>query len=75
MNGIGYLHEGLSDLELRLIEQLFTMKAVQVLVVSRQLAWGLSLAAHLVIVMDTQFYNGTVCIINRIRLIKHGLFC
>ena len=60
MNGIAYLHEGLSDIEQRLIEQLFSMKAIQVLVVSRQLAWGLSLSAHLVIVMDTQFYNGKI---------------
>ena len=59
-NGIAYLHEGLSDIEQRLVEQLFTSGAVQVVVVSRQLAWGLSLSSHLVVVMDTQYYNGKV---------------
>ena len=57
---MAYLHEGLSELERRLVEQLFDSGAVQVVVVSRQLAWGLSLASHLVVVMDTQNYNGKV---------------
>ena len=59
-NGVAYLHEGLSDLERKLVEQLFESGAIQVVVVSRSLAWGLSLAAHLVIVMDTQYYNGKI---------------
>ena len=57
-NGVAYLHEGLSEGERSLVGQLFTSGAVQVVVVSRNLAWGLSLAAHLVVVMDTQFYDG-----------------
>ena len=59
-NGVAYLHEGLSDLERKLVEQLFDSGAIQVVVVSRNLAWGLSLSAHLVVVMDTQNYNGKV---------------
>lgn len=57
-NGVAYLHEGLSDLERKLVEQLFNSKAVQVVVVSRQLCWALNLAGYLVVVMDTQFYDG-----------------
>lgn len=57
-NGVAYLHEGLTDLEKKLVEQLFNNKAIQVVVVSRQLCWALSLAAHLVVVMDTQYYDG-----------------
>jgi len=60
MNGVAYLHEGLTDLERKLVEQLYETGAIQVIVVSRSLAWGLSLAAHLVIVMDTQYYNGKI---------------
>ena len=30
------------------------------IVVSRNLAWGLNLSAHLVVVMDTQYYNGKI---------------
>lgn len=57
-NGVGYLHEGLSDLERKVVEQLFTSGAVQVMVVSRNLCWGINISAHLVVVMDTQFYDG-----------------
>lgn len=58
MNGVGYLHEGTSDLDKRIVEKLFESGAIRVLVVSRQLCWSLQLAAYLVIIMDTQFYNG-----------------
>ena len=59
-NGVGYLHEGLSDLERQIVSRLFARGDVQVIVVSRSLAWGLSLTAHLVVVMDTQYYNGKI---------------
>ncbi|KAL7981319.1 hypothetical protein Chor_002215 [Crotalus horridus] len=42
VNGVGYLHEGLTSMERRVVEQLF------------------SSAAHLVIIMDTQYYNGKI---------------
>ncbi|WAR22369.1 U520-like protein [Mya arenaria] len=57
-NGVAYLHEGLNELERKVVEQLFSTGAVQVLVASRSLAWGMNVAAHLVIVMDTQYYDG-----------------
>lgn len=59
-NGVAYLHEGLTDLERKLMEQLFQIGAIQVIVVSRNLTWGLNLSAHLVVVMDTQYYNGKI---------------
>lgn len=57
---MAYLHEGLTELERRLVEHLFARGDVQVIVVSRSLAWGLSLSAHLVVIMDTQYYNGKI---------------
>ncbi|KAH3788153.1 U5 small nuclear ribonucleoprotein 200 kDa helicase-like [Dreissena polymorpha] len=57
-NGVAYLHEGLTDMERKVVEQLFATGAVQVLVASRSLAWGMNVTAHLVIVMDTQYYDG-----------------
>uniref|UniRef100_A0A8C9YZV2 BRR2 homolog n=1 Tax=Sander lucioperca TaxID=283035 RepID=A0A8C9YZV2_SANLU len=59
-NGVGYLHEGLSATERRIVEQLFNSGAVQVVVSSRSLCWGINISAHLVIVMDTQYYNGKI---------------
>uniref|UniRef100_A0A667XVK9 U5 small nuclear ribonucleoprotein 200 kDa helicase n=1 Tax=Myripristis murdjan TaxID=586833 RepID=A0A667XVK9_9TELE len=57
-NGVGYLHEGLSPTERKIVEQLFN--SVQVVVASRSLCWGTNISAHLVIVMDTQYYNGKI---------------
>ena len=57
-NGVAYLHEGLSEVERKIVEQLFSSGAIQILVVSRNLCWGLTVSAHLVVVMDTQFYDG-----------------
>lgn len=57
-SGVGYLHEGLSDSERSIVEQLFNSGAVQVIVATRGLAWGMIAAAHLVVVMDTQYYDG-----------------
>ncbi|KFM69174.1 U5 small nuclear ribonucleoprotein helicase, partial [Stegodyphus mimosarum] len=59
-NGVAYLHEGLNSSDSKIIGQLFESGAIQVVVVSRNLCWGLSLAAHLVVIMDTQYYNGKI---------------
>uniref|UniRef100_A0A8B9LFU0 U5 small nuclear ribonucleoprotein 200 kDa helicase n=1 Tax=Astyanax mexicanus TaxID=7994 RepID=A0A8B9LFU0_ASTMX len=59
-NGVGYLHEGLSSTECKIVEQLFNSGAIQVVVASRSLCWGTNISAHLVIVMDTQYYNGKI---------------
>jgi pre-mRNA-splicing helicase BRR2 len=54
------MHEGLSASDLRLVEQLFDSGAVQIAVVSRDLCWTVNIFAHLVVIMDTQFYNGKI---------------
>uniref|UniRef100_A0A452IEH7 Activating signal cointegrator 1 complex subunit 3 n=1 Tax=Gopherus agassizii TaxID=38772 RepID=A0A452IEH7_9SAUR len=48
-------HSGFSPLFL-----LTLPSAVQVVVASRSLCWGMNVAAHLVIIMDTQYYNGKI---------------
>ncbi|KAJ8971261.1 hypothetical protein NQ317_011620, partial [Molorchus minor] len=58
--GVAYMHEGLTASDLRLVEQLFDSGAVQIAVVTRDLCWAVNIFAHLVIIMDTQFYNGKV---------------
>ncbi|KAJ8921892.1 hypothetical protein NQ315_008525 [Exocentrus adspersus] len=58
--GVAYMHEGLSASDLRLVEQLFDSGAVQIAVVTRDLCWAVNIFAHLVIIMDTQFYNGKI---------------
>lgn len=56
--GVAYLHEGLSPEDRHLVQQIFEAGAIQVAVVTRDLCWGLSISSHLVVVMDTQCYNG-----------------
>ncbi|XP_033632749.1 U5 small nuclear ribonucleoprotein 200 kDa helicase-like [Asterias rubens] len=59
-NGIAYLHEGLSDMEKKVVEQLYTSGAIQIVVAARNMCWGMTFPAHLVVVMDTQYYNGKI---------------
>ena len=56
--GVGFLHEGSSEIEKNIVEKLFERGAIRVLVVSRALAWSLEARAKVVVVMDTQDYNG-----------------
>ena len=56
--GVGYLHEGLSTRDRRMVERLFEAEAIQVVVVSRALCWAITAPSHLVIITDTQSYNG-----------------
>eukprot|EP00897_Mesotaenium_endlicherianum_P008156 jgi/Mesen1/7369/ME000381S06604 len=52
--GVAYLHEGLGADEQAVVKQLFAANAV--CVASASMAWGVP-AAHLVVVMGTQFYD------------------
>ena len=56
--GIGFLHEGLSAEEQRAVCELHASGAIQVLVVTHSMCWGLSLQCHLAVLMDTQYYDG-----------------
>lgn len=56
--GVGYLHEGLTEAEQEIVSQLFTAGAIQVCVASSTMCWGMTLVAHLVVVMGTQYFDG-----------------
>uniref|UniRef100_A0A5K3EYY4 Helicase ATP-binding domain-containing protein n=1 Tax=Mesocestoides corti TaxID=53468 RepID=A0A5K3EYY4_MESCO len=58
--GVAYLHKALNKSDRRLVEALFSAGALHTLVVSRDLAWTSSISAYLVIVLDTQDYNGKI---------------
>jgi pre-mRNA-splicing helicase BRR2 len=58
MNGVGYLHEGTTEIDKKIVEKLFQKGAIQVCIVSKSLCWSLILESYLVIIMDTQYYNG-----------------
>lgn len=59
-NGVAYLHEGTTPKDMKIIQQLFEANAIQVVVMSASLCWQVTLQAYLVIIMDTQVYNGQI---------------
>lgn len=58
LHGIAYLHEGLNDQDRSIVEKLYNIGAIQICIVSYSMLWSLKLYSYLVIIMDTQYYNG-----------------
>lgn len=56
--GVGYLHSGMSQADRTKVESLLLIGAIQVLVVPQSLCWTVKATAHMVIVMDTVYYEG-----------------
>lgn len=56
--GVGFLHTGLSAADRQAVERLFLLGRIQVLVVPHNMCWAVSAPAHLVVVMDTVYYEG-----------------
>ncbi|KAL2004915.1 hypothetical protein VTN00DRAFT_2765 [Thermoascus crustaceus] len=57
-HGIGYYHEALSPSDKRIVSHLFQIGAIQVMLASRDVCWEIDFNAHLVIIMNTQFFEG-----------------
>ncbi|KIJ93294.1 hypothetical protein K443DRAFT_112249 [Laccaria amethystina LaAM-08-1] len=57
-HGIGYYHEALDKQDKRIVQRLFESGAIQLLVASKDTAWSLPVASHMVIIMGVQFYEG-----------------
>ncbi|KAI3923489.1 hypothetical protein MKW92_028346 [Papaver armeniacum] len=57
-HGVGYLHEGLTSVDVEIVSHLFDAGWIQVCVASSSMCWGMALPAHLVVVMGTQYYDG-----------------
>lgn len=58
--GVAFLHEGTSPTDRHIVASLFESMAIQILVATRTMCWTLPLHSHLVIIMDTQNYNGKI---------------
>ncbi|KAL4451451.1 hypothetical protein ABPG75_007113 [Micractinium tetrahymenae] len=57
--GVAFLHETQSEGEQAVARLLFESGAVQVLVATAPMCWGLTAAAHLCVIMGTQYYDVT----------------
>ena len=58
LQGVGFLHAGMSKADRTKIEALVQEGLVQVLVVPHNLCWAVRVVSHMVIVMDTVYYEG-----------------
>ncbi|VDM59111.1 unnamed protein product [Angiostrongylus costaricensis] len=56
--GVGFLHEGTHAKDFQIVEKLFSSGAIQVCIVPRTMCYQIDMSAYLVVIMDTQFYNG-----------------
>ena len=57
--GVAFLHETQPPAEQAAARLLFASGAAQVLVATAPMCWGLTAAAHAVIIMGTQYYDVT----------------
>lgn len=57
-HGICFIHSGLSPMDRKIADHLFKVGAIQVAVISKDLCWSVDLASKLVVVMDTQSFDG-----------------
>jgi pre-mRNA-splicing helicase BRR2 len=58
MSGVIFLHAGLDPRDRKIADSLYVSGAMQVAVVARDLCWGLQLQSRLVVLMDTQSFDG-----------------
>lgn len=57
--GVAFLHEGMLPSEREAVEALFAAGAVQVVVCTASMAWGVTLPCRCVVIMGTQYYDGS----------------
>ncbi|CAJ0915055.1 unnamed protein product, partial [Mesorhabditis belari] len=58
LSGVGFVHEGTSPKDVLAVQALFNSGAIQVCIVPRTMCYQINMQAYVVIIMDTQFYNG-----------------
>jgi pre-mRNA-splicing helicase BRR2 len=56
--GVGFYHEGTSASDIKIVNELFEANVIQVLIVPRTMCYQITVHAYLVVIMDTQYYNG-----------------
>ena len=56
--GVGYIHDGLTNLEKNIVLELFKKNAIQILILTHNVCWEINLFCHLVILVDPIKYDG-----------------
>ena len=55
--GIGYLYEGMNQLERQIVEELFKVEGISVLVITHGLKWEIDYKVFMVALLDTTYYD------------------
>lgn len=56
--GVGYIHDGLTNLEKSIVLELYKKNAIQVLILTHNVCWEINLFCHLVVIVDPIKYDG-----------------
>lgn len=56
--GVGFVHQGMTEADQRRVWELYEGGMLQVVVVPHSLVWSVTVKAHAVIVMGTEYYEG-----------------
>lgn len=57
--GIGFIHDGLTDREIKFLKTIYKQGLIRVLVVIYTLSWRIDdLQSHIVIILDAERYDG-----------------
>ena len=56
--GVGFVHAGLTAGDKGIVELLLNSGAIQVVIAARDMCWGMRMASQLVVIVDTQYYDG-----------------
>lgn len=56
--GVAFYHDGMMESQKQLVRELYLAGAIRAVVATSTMCWGLDLYAHLVVIMDTQSYDG-----------------
>lgn len=56
--GIAIYHEHLTETEKGIVERLYEAGAIQILIATRTMCWGMNLTSTMVIIMGTEYYDG-----------------
>lgn len=56
--GIGFIYDGMNPEYTKIILDLFNKNIIQVLIITHNLTWSIDVKAHLVVILDTKYYDG-----------------
>jgi pre-mRNA-splicing helicase BRR2 len=57
-HGIGFIHDGMSSIDKNIVIELYSKKAIAVLILTHGVCWEINLVCHMVVIYDPVKYDG-----------------